>query len=51
MDIDCPKCGKNIDLDNYNLPDRACDDTDIVCENEGCEEKFKVGWFATAEIR
>jgi len=51
MDINCPVCGTNIDLDNYDMPDKACDNMDITCENESCEEEFMVGWYATAEIR
>ena len=51
MKIDCPVCGKTIDLSNYNMPDLACDDMDIECENEDCGEEFRVGWYATAELR
>ena len=51
MEINCPACDKEIDLDNYNMPDRACDDMDITCENEECQEEFVVGWYATAEVR
>jgi len=49
MNIKCPECGKNIDLDNYELPNLACDDTDIECSH--CDHVFSVGWYATAELR
>ena len=49
MTIDCPKCGHKIDLDNEDLPDRACDDEEIECSK--CDHLFLVGWYATAELR
>ena len=51
MEIKCPKCNKLIDLDNYDLPNRACDDAEIECSNESRQENFMVGWYATAELR
>lgn len=51
MEIDCPKCEQTIDLDKYDMPQRACDDMEITCENETCEHDFSVGWYPTAEIR
>ena len=51
MNINCPYCDTEIDLDNYDMPNNACDDMEITCENESCESDFKVGWYATAEVR
>ncbi len=51
MKIKCPSCKTEIDLDNYDLPQNACDDVEIDCENEDCEETLTVGWYATAELR
>ncbi len=49
MNIDCPHCDKYIDLDNFDLPQRACDDEEIECPH--CEKTLTVGWYATAELR
>lgn len=49
MDIDCPECGHNNEVDGEDLPLRACDDTYIECEE--CDEPFKIGWYATIELR
>ena len=49
MNIDCPYCEKNIDLGNFDLPNHACDSTEIECPE--CDEAFNVGWYATAELR
>lgn len=51
MEIECPSCNTEIDLDKYDLAKNACDDVDIECENEDCEEILTVGWYATAELR
>lgn len=50
MDIDCPDCGKNNDLDCDDLPERACDDNENY-ECGHCEHIFSIGWYATAELR
>ncbi len=49
MDIECPNCNVNIEFDCDDLPPNACDDTDVDCPD--CEHRFKVGWYATAELR
>ncbi len=50
MDIDCPECGKNSELDADDLPTCACDDNeDYECPE--CEHVFSIGWYATAELR
>lgn len=49
MDIDCPECGYNIEFDTGDLPERACDETEIECGT--CRHLFNVGWYATAELR
>ena len=49
MNIDCPYCEKNIDLDDYDLSNYACDSVEIDCPE--CEEQLNVGWYATAELR
>ena len=49
MDIDCPKCEKNIEFDCDDLPDNACDDTEHKCVF--CQYVFSVGWCAVAELR
>jgi|TARA_R110000851_G_scaffold188171_2_gene338137 hypothetical protein len=49
MNIECPKCGKDNELDGEDLPDCACDDQDYECQK--CEHVFKIGWSAEAELR
>jgi len=49
MNIDCPYCDKNMELDGEDLPERACDDEDFMCRH--CENVFQIGWYATAEVR
>lgn len=49
MNIDCPECDKNNELDCDDLPERACDDGDVECKH--CEHVFSAGWYATAELR
>jgi len=49
MNIDCPHCEKNIDLDDFDLDDFSCDSVEIDCPE--CEGAFNVGWYATAELR
>jgi hypothetical protein len=51
MEIECPKCDTLIEFDTDELPDYACDSTEITCKNEKCEHEFLVGWYATAELR
>ena len=49
MNIECPECDHDIDLESEDMPDRACDETEIECPL--CQHEFKVGWYATAEYR
>ena len=49
MDIDCPECGENIEVEGEGLPSRACDDTECSCHH--CDHVFKIGWYATVELR
>lgn len=49
MNIDCPECGKNNELDGDDLSGDACDSDDFECKH--CEHQFKIGWYATAELR
>lgn len=50
MNIDCPKCKKNIDLERFDmLPEKACDSEEVECCY--CEHAFYIGWYATAELR
>jgi predicted nucleic acid-binding Zn ribbon protein len=49
MDIDCPSCGKNSELDSDDLPHDACDHEEYECKH--CEVAFNIGWYATAEVR
>ena len=49
MEIDCPECEKTNELDCDDTPEAACDDTEYTCKH--CEHEFKIGWYATAELR
>ena len=49
MNINCPHCEKNNELDGDDLSDYACDAEDYECKY--CEESFRIGWYATAELR
>jgi len=49
MDIDCPYCNKNTELDCDVLPSHACDD--VLWECPECEREMKIGWYAEAEVR
>ena len=49
MDIDCPKCEKNNEVDGEDLPERACDDAIFKCL--WCDHDFSIGWFAEIELR
>lgn len=51
MEIECPRCNACNELDNDDLPERACDDKEYQCANDECGHSFRVGWYATAEIR
>ena len=47
MDVDCPVCGKEIDVSD-RLPSSACDTNLIECE---CGAELDIGWYAIAEVR
>ena len=49
MDIDCPKCEENSELDCDDTPSDACDSKMYTCPH--CEHEFLIGWYATAELR
>ena len=48
MNIICPECKKNRDVTD-ELPERACDETEIECER--CETVMQIGWYGVAEVR
>ena len=50
MNIECPNCRKNNDLDCDDLPKRACDDNENY-ECKVCEHIFSIGWCAETELR
>jgi hypothetical protein len=49
MNIECPECGFDNDIDGEDLPDRACDSEDFECRQ--CEHTFLIGWVADVELR
>ena len=49
MQVDCPYCENEINLECEDLPNNACDDLEI--EYPHCDEHLKVGWYAEAEVR
>ena len=49
MNIGCPKCKQDNDIEGVDLPDRACDDADYKCIY--CEHTFAIGWCAEVELR
>jgi DNA primase catalytic subunit len=49
MNIECPECGFDNDLDSDDLPERACDSESFECKK--CEHEFLIGWSAEAELR
>tara|TARA_R110000772_G_scaffold227268_1_gene337989 strand:- start:354 stop:503 length:150 start_codon:yes stop_codon:yes gene_type:complete len=49
MNIECPACEYDNELDSDDLPSHACDSVDFECSN--CEHVFPIGWFAEAELR
>ncbi|WP_299948890.1 hypothetical protein [uncultured Microbulbifer sp.] len=49
MFFECEDCLKQADIEIEDLPDHACDDVDLRCEN--CGVVFIVGWEAVIEIR
>ena len=51
MEVECPKCGEKHEIDGEDLPDNVCDDEEFECHNIDCMHTFKIGWYATAEVR
>lgn len=52
MALECntfPSCKENCELQDDNLPSRACDSEDYECQH--CGHVFMIGWYATVEIR
>jgi len=49
MNIDCPHCKKENDIDSDYLPDAACEDAEYQCDF--CEKEFSFGWYAELELR
>jgi len=49
MNIECPKCEFDNELDCDDLPNHACDSCEFECKN--CEHEFLIGWTAEAELR
>ena len=49
MNIECPECGFDNDVDGEDLPKFACDDEFFECKK--CEHEFKIGWYAEVELR
>lgn len=49
MDINCPECNHENEVDGDDLPIHACDSEDFECSN--CEHVFSIGWYATVELR
>lgn len=47
MNIECPKCEKEIDVTDH-LPPTASDANEYECE---CGCVMEIGWYAEAEIR
>ena len=51
MNIECPKCGRDHEIEGDILPDHTCDDVEFECYNEDCFHVFTIGWYATIEVR
>jgi len=49
MEIECPVCHEETELDHDDIPERACDDKEWECHK--CGATMKIGWYATAEVR
>ena len=49
MEIECPECKKDQELDEGDCPSNACDSKEYECKY--CEHVFHIGWYATAEVR
>ncbi len=49
MDLECPYCKENNDVDCEDLPSNACDDSLYECIH--CKREIKIGWHAEVEVR
>jgi len=49
MNINCPECGHNNEVDGEDLPSHSCDSEEFECSN--CEYVFDIGWYAVVELR
>ena len=49
MNIECPKCKEEMDLEDVDLSKFACDSVEVECIH--CDEIMAIGWYATAELR
>jgi hypothetical protein len=49
MNIDCPHCGKNNEIDGDDLSPHCSEDEGYECKY--CEHEFKIGWYAEVELR
>ena len=49
MNIECPRCDFDNEVDTEALADNACDSVDFECCQ--CDYVFKIGWFAEVELR
>lgn len=45
----CPACDEDNELEDEQLPKRACDDMRYECEH--CGQEMTIGWVAEIEVR
>jgi len=49
MEINCPKCDKELYVEYEDIPETASEDFEITCEH--CNHEFKAGWCSDLEYR
>ena len=49
MEIECPECKKESEVEGEDLPHNACDEKYFQCTHCGFE--FLIGWYAIVELR
>lgn len=49
MNIDCPECDFNNEVEGDDLPEKCCDSSEFQCKR--CDHIFDISWYATVEIR
>jgi hypothetical protein len=49
MELECPVCQVESELDDIALPSKACDDNEWECP--ACSATMSIGWCAVAEVR